>query len=80
MADTSGTRATTPTRTQARPMVLWRLLRRDPLALASAVFLALLILCALIGPWLIGDLANKVSLRQRNLPPGSLEFGVAYFL
>jgi peptide/nickel transport system permease protein len=80
MADTTATRATTPSHLQARPKVLWRLLRRDPLALASAIFLVFLILCGFFGPWLMGNLATKMALGQRNLPPGSLEFGIAYFL
>jgi peptide/nickel transport system permease protein len=59
---------------------MWRLLFRDRFALASAIFLALLVVCAIVGPWLIGDLATKMALRQRNLAPGSLAYGWAYVL
>ena len=55
-------------------------LTRDKLALCAAVFLLLLIFCVLFGPLLIGDMASKLGLRQRNLAPFSLEQGFIYVL
>jgi peptide/nickel transport system permease protein len=49
----------------------WRLLARDRLALCSAAWLLLLLLCMLIGPELLGKEATDINLRARNLPPGS---------
>ncbi|MDX1540602.1 MAG: ABC transporter permease subunit, partial [Geminicoccaceae bacterium] len=57
-----------------------RLLWYDKFATASAVFLALVLFCALFGPWLLGDAANAMNLRQRNAPPLSLEQGWLYLL
>jgi len=54
---------------------LWRALAHDRLALACAVFLALVLVAAIFGPWLFGDLANKINLRGRNAPPLSLDLG-----
>ncbi len=59
---------------------LWRMLRRDPLALASFIFLVLLALCVVFGPLLVGELATKSALRLRNAPPGSFELGWVYAL
>lgn len=59
---------------------LWRMLKRDKFALVAAFFLVFLILCAVIGPLVIGDLATKQNLRLRNLAPGSLEHGWQYIL
>ncbi|WGF87936.1 ABC transporter permease [Marinivivus vitaminiproducens] len=56
------------------------LLSRDPFALLAAVFLLILLVSVLLGPPLIGDLATKLGLRQRNLAPFSLEHGFAYIL
>ncbi|TCN19274.1 ABC transporter permease [Sinorhizobium americanum] len=60
--------------------VLLAYLRRDRLALAAAIFLALIVLAAIIGPWLVGDAASRLGLRQRNLAPFSLEHSWIYFL
>ncbi|THK38994.1 ABC transporter permease [Ensifer sp. MPMI2T] len=60
--------------------VLLGYLRRDRLALAAAVFLALFVLAAILGPWLVGDAASRLGLRQRNLAPFSLEHSWIYFL
>jgi peptide/nickel transport system permease protein len=51
-------------------------LLRDPFALTSAVWLALMLLCALLGPWLLGDAATGMNLRARNAEPFSLENGL----
>lgn len=55
-------------------------LTRDKLALAAAVFLLILIGCVLLGPLLVGDMAGKLGLRQRNLAPFSFDNGFIYFL
>lgn len=55
-------------------------LRRDRLAFASVVFLLVLTLAAIFAPVLIGDAATKLGLRQRNLPPFTLEGGWLYVL
>lgn len=55
-------------------------LRRDKLALCAAFFLLLLVLCVLFGPLLVGEAAGKLGLRQRNMPPFSLEQGFIYVL
>lgn len=60
--------------------ILWRMLLRDRFALVAAVFLVILALAAIVGPWAFGDLATKVNLRQRNLPPFTLEHGILYVL
>jgi peptide/nickel transport system permease protein len=56
--------------------MLWR----DKFATISVVFLICIALLAILGPALIGELATKVALRQRNMPPGSLDAGWLYFL
>lgn len=55
-------------------------LARDKLALCAALFLLVLIACVLIGPLLVGDLAEKLGLRQRNLAPFSLKHDFIYIL
>jgi peptide/nickel transport system permease protein len=55
-------------------------LTRDKLALCAAIFLAMLILSVLLGPLLMGEIAGKLGLRQRNLAPFSLENGFVYIL
>jgi len=59
---------------------IFRLLLRDPLAALAFAFLVLVILCAIAGPLLIGDLIEKPNFRARNMPPFSLEQGFAYIL
>jgi peptide/nickel transport system permease protein len=55
-------------------------LSRDKLALCAALFLMVLVACVLVGPLLVGDVAGKLGLRQRNLTPFSLEHGFIYIL
>jgi len=55
-------------------------LTRDKLALCAAIFLFILIVCVLFGPLLVGDMAGKLGLRQRNLAPFSLDQGFIYIL
>ena len=56
------------------------LLWRDKFALAAALFLLVVALCAIFGPWLVADTASAINLRARNLPPFSLERGWFYVL
>lgn len=59
---------------------LLSMLWRDKLAFASAVILLLIIICALLGPTLLDELATKQNLRGRNFPPFSLDRGWAFIL
>ncbi|MBV7483909.1 ABC transporter permease [Bordetella sp. BOR01] len=63
-----------------RARVLFNYLKRDKLALAAAVFLAILVLAALLGPWLMGDAATKLGLRHRNMAPFNIDAGWLYVL
>jgi len=56
------------------------LLVRDKFALIAAIYLVIMVLCALLGPALLGDVATKMNLRQRNAPPFTLEHGWLYVL
>ena len=62
----------------------WRqaflLLWRDKFAFVAALFLLLMIFCAIFGPSLLGDVAGKMDLKQRNAPPFELERGWLFFL
>ena len=57
-----------------------RLLARDKVALAAALFLLLVLACAVFGPVVLGEAADKMNLRQRNAPPFSLADGWLYVL
>ena len=57
-------------------MLLWR----DKFAFAAALFLLLMIFCALFGPSLLGDVATKMDLKQRNAPPFDPERGWLFVL
>ena len=56
--------------------MLWR----DRFATAAVIFLAIVLLCALFGPALLGEAATKQNLRGRNLAPFTLEHGWLMFL
>jgi peptide/nickel transport system permease protein len=62
----------------------WRqslvLLLRDKFALIAAIYMVAVTLCALLGPWLLGEVATAMNLRQRNAPPFTLEHGWLYVL
>ncbi len=60
--------------------LLLRYLVRDKLALAAAVLLAVLVLAALLAPWLLGDAATRLGLRYRNLAPFSGDHGWLFML
>jgi peptide/nickel transport system permease protein len=59
---------------------MFALLWRDKLALLAALYLLLMIFCALFGPWLLGDVATRMNLKLRNTPPLALEHGWLYVL
>ncbi|MGB3337079.1 MAG: ABC transporter permease [Devosia sp.] len=59
---------------------LLSMLWRDKLAFTSAIVLLLILLCALLGPTLLGDLASDQNLRGRNSPPFDLSKGWAFIL
>lgn len=61
-------------------LVLFRMLLRDPFAAVSAAFLAVLVIAAVVGPYFLWSLATEFDLSKRNLPPFSLENGIAYVL
>jgi peptide/nickel transport system permease protein len=64
----------------AGPRQALRLLVSDPFALAAAIFLLLMVAGAVLGPWLLEELATRPQLRMRNAPPFTLEHGWAYIL
>jgi len=59
---------------------LFRLLRRDPFATVSLLFLLLVVAAAVVGPWLLGDAGTRQNLRMRNAPPFSFDRGWLYIL
>lgn len=62
-------------------ILLWlRLLARDRWALASLLFLLLVLALALLAPMLIGEGGTRPNLRLRNAPPFSLQHGWLYLL
>ena len=76
MTDLSLAKLATPPRGPSLLSMLWR----DKLAFASAVALLIIILFALFGPALLGDLATSQNLRGRNSPPFDLARGWAFIL
>jgi peptide/nickel transport system permease protein len=62
----------------------WRqalsLLWADKLALVSAIFLLVMVLCAIFGPTVFSAESGGLNLRMRNAPPGSIEQGWMYIL
>jgi peptide/nickel transport system permease protein len=57
-----------------------RMLSNSPLAMASVVWLVLLVLTGLIAPPFIGDEANRQVLSLRFVPPFTLDHGFEYVL
>ncbi len=78
MTDLSVAKITPDTAQRGRSLLsmLWR----DKLAFISAIVLILIVLFALFGPWLLGDIAIKQNLRGRNFPPFSMDRGWEFFL
>ncbi|MBK4216015.1 ABC transporter permease [Paracoccus caeni] len=73
-----------PTKTEPRErgaVSAWlSMLWADKLAFFAALFLLIVVICALFGPLMFGDLATRQNLRGRNAPPFDLERGWAYVL
>jgi peptide/nickel transport system permease protein len=65
---------------ESKATSLLSMLWRDKLAFVSAVILLLILIAAIIGPSLLGELATRQNLRGRNLPPFSLDRGWVFFL
>jgi peptide/nickel transport system permease protein len=59
---------------------LLRTLWADKLATVSAIFLTIVLICALVGPTLLAEQARALNLRGRNAPPFSLENGFMFIL
>jgi peptide/nickel transport system permease protein len=59
---------------------LLAMLWRDKLAFTSALVLIIIVVCALLGPALLGEMANDQNLRGRNFAPFSLARGWQFFL
>ncbi|WP_172125629.1 MULTISPECIES: ABC transporter permease [unclassified Devosia] len=59
---------------------LLSMLWRDKLAFVSAIVLLIIVLFAVFGPMLLGDLASSQNLRGRNSPPFDLARGWAFVL
>lgn len=63
------------------PRYRWpALLLRDRFAFAAALVLLAVAVCAVLGPYLIGDLATRQNLRDPGRPPFSLDHGWAFVL
>ncbi|MET0172508.1 MAG: ABC transporter permease [Agrobacterium vaccinii] len=56
--------------------VLWH----DKVATLSAILLLIVLVCVLVGPWLLADQARAVNLMARNAPPFSLSKGWMFIL
>lgn len=78
MADLSLAKPTAPS--NPRGPSLLSMLWRDKLAFTSAVVLLVIVLFAVLGPALLGELAGDQNLRGRNFPPFSFDRGWAFFL
>lgn len=72
--------ATPPSSARTGAAALLGMLWRDKLAFASAVILLLVLIAAIVGPALFGDLAVTQNLRGRNSPPFDLGRGWVFFL
>ena len=80
MRESTSIRAAAPPVIERPAMQALRLLWHDKFALVAACYLALMALCALFGPMLLGEAANAMNLRMRNAPPFTLEQGWLYIL
>jgi peptide/nickel transport system permease protein len=67
-----------PSRSPARQLLsmLWR----DKFAFVAALVLIVILLAAIFGIELLGDIANKQNLRGRNAPPFSFDKGLSFVL
>lgn len=79
MTDLSVAKPPQPAQKRRGPALL-AMLWRDKLAFVSAIVLLLILVFALVGPSLLGDLATSQNLRGRNSPPFDLARGWAFVL
>tara|TARA_B100000989_G_scaffold144765_1_gene107845 strand:- start:1872 stop:2789 length:918 start_codon:yes stop_codon:yes gene_type:complete len=56
------------------------MLYKDKFAMTSFIFLSAMIICAVLGPYALGEPATKMNLRMRNAEPFSFENGWLFFL
>jgi len=59
---------------------VFNLLRQDKLTFTAAIFFCIVLLCACLGPLLVGEAAGRINLRARNLPPFQADQGWLYIL
>ncbi len=64
----------------SRGLRLLSLLWRDKFAFLGALFVLLVVVFSLFGPMLLDDVATRMNLRMRNLPPFSIEKGWLFVL
>lgn len=69
-----------PPRGRPSWQVLLLALRHDKLALVAAIYLLLLVIVLVAGSLMLQDMATQQALRQRNLPPGSIDAGWQFLL
>lgn len=72
--------ATIAARPRSTTRIILSSLVRDRFALVAAIFLALVVLCAILGPWLLAEQARALNLKGRNMAPFSLEAGWMFIL
>ncbi|MEH6773163.1 MAG: ABC transporter permease, partial [Cereibacter changlensis] len=70
---------TGPARRKSGLATVLGLLWRDKFAFCAALFLLVVIGCALIGPLLLEDAATRQNLRGRNAPPFDMTRDWAFF-
>lgn len=80
MIDMSLAKAPAPAPSSHAGSTVLGMLWRDKFAFVSAVVLVVIVLCALLGPTLLGEMANDQNLRGRNFAPFSLARGWAFVL
>ena len=71
--------ARSPNKTSAFREIL-STLWHDKVATLSAALLFIVLICVLVGPWLLADQARAVNLMARNAPPFSLSKGWLFIL
>jgi peptide/nickel transport system permease protein len=80
MSDASTVTVLTQKTQKSHRANLWQLLLRDKVATAAAIVLAFIILTAIVGPFLFGEMAQRQDLGARNKPPFSFDLGWEYIL
>lgn len=80
MSDSHTTVTPSAWKERGRLHAILRLLWADKLATLAALFLILVVACAILGPWLLDGVATRQNLRGRNAPPFDLARGWAFIL